>query len=370
MKIAKPILIVVLLSFISCDKESHEPTRTFYMGFTPFPYAVSLEALDFTYNKIEEAGDIINHHFDNGVPWVEAFGGQEFHENVMNDWNYRKQNIPPGHKVYVSVSALSIERTGLARYRGETDDMPLPAPWNTYRFNDEEVKLAYLSYCKRIIAFFNPDYFNMCIEANLLYFENPELWSDFLNFHQFVYSELKKEFPALPVFSSVTGTHMLSGFYPGNDHIQQRLAVLQIIDNSDLYALSLYPYLSGYLGNPFPETTLDELLSLSGKPVAIAETGYPAQSFVINTSGTEVSIASDIEKQNRYITTLLQACEKRKAVFVINFTVRDYDELWASLGGKNDLTIAWRDIGLYDETGAERPALITWKDYRRRSLGP
>jgi hypothetical protein len=48
--------------------------------------------------------------------------------------------------------------------------------------------------------------------------------------------------------------------------------------------------------------------------------------------------------------------------------LRDYDSLWVNIGARNDLTIAWRDSGLLDESGAERPAFSTWKNYHRREV--
>jgi hypothetical protein len=364
MKVKKLFIVLsFLVILIGCDKELHEPTRSFYMGFTPFPYAISQEAVDFSYQKITEDSDIVDHHFDNGIPWLEALQNQPFHSNILNDWAYRKSKTPEGHKIYVSIAALSVDRNGLAKYRGENDDMALPSPWDTYQFNDQNVKAAYLNYCKRIIDFFTPDFFNMSVEANLLYYLKPELWSGYLTFHEYIYTELKKAYPNIVIFSSVTGAHMLEGFFAGNDAIQQRLAVLQILEHSDLYALSFYPYLSNYLGNPIPDNTFDELFGISNKPLAVAETGYAAENFMININGSEVSISSDLQKQNKYMTDLLAACEKHKAKFVINFVSRDYDALWQSIGGKNDLSIAWRDTGLYDENGNARLAHTTWRKY-------
>jgi hypothetical protein len=364
MRVIKLVVVVTLLVMVaSCDKEQNQPTRSFYMGFTPMPYEVSLEGVDYIYNKISTHADIIDHHFDNGVPWVEAYEDKPFHENIINDWNFRKEKTPANQVVYVSVSALRTSRDSIAFYRGANDDMPLPKPWNKYKFSDEPVKTAYLNYCKRLITFFNPKFFNMNVEANLLYYFSPSQWSSFMEFHQFVYSELKKTYPELTIFSSVTGAHIMPGFFEGNDFVQQRLAVLQVVEYSDLYALSFYPYLSGYLGNPFPENTFDELFNISDKPLAIAETGYPAQTFGIKVNPTtEVSIISDPEKQNKYFNDLFKAAQKRKALFVINFVLRDYDPLWNSIGSKNDLTIAWRDTGLYDENAVERPSAISWKN--------
>src|SRR5688572_21091676 len=87
MKITKFIIVLIaIFGAFSCDKESAGPNRSFYMGFTPFPYAISLEAVDYTYEMIAQEADIINHHFDNGVPWVEALQNAPFHINIQNDW--------------------------------------------------------------------------------------------------------------------------------------------------------------------------------------------------------------------------------------------------------------------------------------------
>ncbi len=42
--------------------------RPFFMGFTPMPYDATGQAVRDTYNFTGEHGDIILHHFDQGVP--------------------------------------------------------------------------------------------------------------------------------------------------------------------------------------------------------------------------------------------------------------------------------------------------------------
>lgn len=361
-------LSILLLLAVSCNEEKAQPARSFYLGFTPFPYDISLEAVEETYTNITTKGDIINHHFDNGVPWVEALSGEVFSDNTMNDWAYRKMKTPGGKKIYLSVAALNPDRNGLALYRGSEDNMPLPPPWNTYSFSAEEVRTAYVNYCRRIIDFFQPDYFNMNIEANLLHFLEPSEWAGFVQFHQYVYESLKSHYPDLPVFCSITGAQLLEGYLDGNDASLQRLAALQLLEYSDMYALSFYPHLSKFLGNPYPENSFNELLKISSKPLAIAETGYPAQSFDININGISTTIDSDESKQKNFTADLLNSSNEGKAVFVIWFTVRDYDQLWEDIGGKEDITIAWRDCGLADEEGRERIAFQVWKDFFARPL--
>jgi hypothetical protein len=368
MKFQRLLPAMLVLALISCDKEPQVSTRTFYMGFTPFPYAASLEAVNYTYERISADADIVDHHFDNGVPWVEAFEDRDFHPNIMTDWSYRKQHTPLGHKIYVSVAALSVERNTIAKYRSEFENMALPEPWSTYGFNNEEVKVAYLNYCKRIINFFNPDYFNMNVEANLLYFFNPASWSDFMNFQKYIYTNLKTEYPTLKIFSSVTGAHMLPGFIDGNDHVQQKLAVMQVLEYSDLYALSFYPYISSYGANPYPENIFNTLMSVSDKPFAFAETGYAAQTLKMNIMGNDITIASDLEKQDKYMRDLLRACQERKAEFVINFALRDYDSLYTHVGSYNNISIVCRDSGLIDEVGKERASFTTWKNFWKRTI--
>lgn len=364
----KFLVLMMLATFASCSSDDPAATRPFYLGFTPFPYAISQEAVDFTYEKIAADADIVNHHFDNGVPWVEAEQDEPFHINIINDWQFRKNSTPKGHKIYISVTPIDFFRTGLARYRAAEEDMELPEPWDTYSFNDEPVKTAYLNYCKRIIDFFEPDYFNMAIEANLLYFNHSPLWNDYLELHEFIYTELKSEYPDLPVFCSVAAAHMLPGTFAGNDPMALRAATSELLEHSDLYALSLYPYLTAYLGNPYPDNMFTELFSISDKPLAIAETGYAAQTFSIDTEGGTLTVVSDQRKQEKYINELLKACTKHKARFVINFVLRDYDDLWEEIGSPTDVTIAWRDSGLYDEDGNPRKALTTWKNYLKKPL--
>lgn len=364
------LLAVIALTISNCSKDDDPQTRAFYMGFTPFPYDISGEAVNYVYDKIESEADIINHHFDNGVPWQEAFTGAPFSQMITGDWNFRKSHTPASHKVYLSVTPLNFSRTGLAAYRGSEDNMPLPSPWDTYRFNDEAVKVAYFNYCKRSIDFFQPAYFNMAIEANLLYFNNPAVWSEYMQLHSYIYQKLKATYPALQIFTSVTGAHLLDGYFGGNDYAQQRLAVLQLMEYSDLYAISFYPYLSGFLANPYPENTFEELFNISPKPLAIAETGYVAQRFTIDVGKGLVNIESDPAKQQKYFQDLLKACEERKAEFVINFALRDYDQLWEDIGSPNDINIAWRDSGFYDENGNSRPVLATWKSYFKKNHQP
>jgi hypothetical protein len=313
--------------------------------------------------------DIVAHHFDNGVPWPEALAGAEFDAHVQDDWEYRRSNTPAGHQVYLAITPLSIQRDGLAPYRGERDDMPLPAPWDSYSFDHPDVKTAFLNYALRAIEYFEPDYLAIGIEVNLLMVKRPELWPSYVELHQFVYGELKARHPDLPIFVSLLGTALLEGYQHEPDHAQQMRALADTLPYTDYFGLSLYPYLTVYLAGELPSSMWDDLFSLSDKPIAITETGYPAEAFSL-ADGT-IEIEGTPEKQAAYIEDLLQEAEERQIIFVINFVLRDYDALYELVPeADRDLARVWRDTGLYDGAGNPRLALEIWRAALARPYHP
>lgn len=208
------------------------------------------------------------------------------------------------------------------------------------------------------VEFFQPDYLAIGIEINLLYDHKPSEWDAFMTLHQETYTALKAKYPDLPIFASVLGIALLDGFRDEGNSTQHRLLLDDIMEYSDYYAISFYPYLTRYLTTSLPDSMWDNLFSLSAKPIAITETGYPAQAFSV-ANGT-IPFDGTPEKQDMYISRLLQEADERDFEFVINFVVRDYDALYEWMNGC-DLEILWRDTGLYAEDGNPRPALSMWK---------
>lgn len=352
---------LLMLRLLSAAQPSE---RSFYLGFTPFPYAVSVEAVQYTYQTIARDADLIAHHFDNGVPWVEALRGEPYRPAVLDDWSWRRAQTPPGHKRYVSVAPINLWRNGLALYRGDGEDMPLPPPWDGYDFNHPDVKAAFLNYCLEIIAYFEPDYFNMGIEVNGLLNNAPDRWEAYLELHRHVYEGIKRQYPELPVFVSLLAMDLLDEA-TDTDHAAHLEAVRQLGPYTDLFALSIYPYMSAYMTGPLPADLFDRLASLSDKPMAIAETGYPAETFAVPVNSALLTFETDADRQARYIQQLLDAAQQHDFVFVINFVLRDYDALLEAVAAPSvaQLALLWKDTGLYDQDGRSRPALDIWRNW-------
>jgi hypothetical protein len=364
--------LVVALSILACGEATPQPTpiptpttnpnlppRGYHLGFTPFPYDTSTEAVDFTYERIALNADIIAHHFDDGIPWPEALSGDTYPNRILQDWEAARSRTPEGHKIYIAITPINLMRDGMALYRGEEGEEPLPEPWSSYDFDHPDVKEAFLNHARFAVEFFQPDYLAIGIEVDLLLDKVPDQWDAFMELHKFVYTELKREYPDLPIFASVFGIAMLEGYVDGIDTMAHLQTLEELLPYSDYYAISLYPFLSKYMTDSVPEDMFEKLFSLSDKPIAITETAYPAQTFTLEEAG--VTFESDEQKQLAYFSGLLEEADRRDFVFIIDFFLRDYDAFWEKVG-KFDLATFWRDTGFYDEDGYPRPVLDLWME--------
>ena len=231
-------LILLLLSTLACGEStvSAAPTpactatspavkldaesRPFHMGFTRWPPEATLEGIDRMNNFVNTYGDMTALHFDGGVPWPEALTDSPLPAGLMSSWQFTRDAIPAEHTLLVSITPLDMTRSKLAAYWGESDNQPLPKPWDGYSLDHADVKTAYLNYARRVVEYFHPDYLAIGIEANVAQVNAPESWEAYKQLHQFVYENLKAEYPDLPIFATFTISHM-SGLDGGDQATQK-----------------------------------------------------------------------------------------------------------------------------------------------------
>jgi len=336
--------------------------RPFFMGFTPFPWDTTLAAVESTYDGIIANGDIICHHFDGGVPWPEALEDKPFSTHMLSDWKRRKESTPEGFKVFVAVTPLDTFRKGMALYHGDKENMPLPKSFKGKAFDDPEVMKAYLNYCRRVVEYFRPDYLALGIEVNELLHNSADKWPGFVRLYKYVYGELKRDHPQMPVFATFTLHNMLQE--DASDIKMQRSKVKEFLTEVDLVGISFYPFIKTLGDSERPIEAFDWIRKFVGdKPIAITETGFPAEPTRIE--DFKVNLPGSQQGQARYIETLLSTACREQYLFVIAFLYRDYDALWEKIkvGVSGDWAAAWRDCGLVDETGKTRPAYEVWRRY-------
>jgi hypothetical protein len=406
----------------------YEPaaTRVFHMGFTPTPYdgpsdpAEWASVLAWMDAKLATDADIVNLHLDSGVPWVEALADDfsstalPYSPSLKARWSDLRKNLPPAHKVLVSLNPLGIPRSVLAPYFGvgegftylpdfqrvpdgvvkDSDNRMPPAPWAGYDLNHPDVKKAFVNYCRRAIQFFQPDYLIVAIEITATMNESYQAYDKFLDLQKYVYQHLKAD-PAtssVPLLVSISATSFVRDEYgiplkfeeqPGRKHDLQVQGLLDVLPYVDMVALSDYPHYGKYNATMMLGSMYDELLALlesAGKPIGVSESGWPAETFDL----LGFPFLSNPEKQDTFFTQLVYSLEKTRLPieFVVGFSIRDDDYLWHRLllgSQQQPPTVPptfvefykyFRDIGIYDGDGVPRLLWDTWQQMLARPYAP
>ncbi len=364
--------LLAAVTMMSCSDdadpngESTPEFRSFYMGFTAFPYDFSVDAQLETYKNVAREGDLFLNHLDHGVPWDEALNDLPFPTEVQTSIDATKSGLNPGTKILLTTTPTNQTRDDIAEYWNDNGShQPLPNLWQGKTFDDPDVISAFTKYCRRIIDAVQPDYFAYGIEVTAAFTKDDENYTQFLTLIQNVYPALKSEYPDLPIFLTFQDRSF------NNTH-QELLAITKtMLPYSDFIAISSYPFLDyGNLtrdANPdlFADLWLKEFRDLdSSKPFAISETGFCADDLVIENLG--VNVKGKAEWQEAYMTKLFEQANTLDAEFLAWFVYRDYDLLYEATANPPDILKVWRDNGLLDGEGNQRPSHLVWLDWMSR----
>ena len=324
-------------------------SRAFRMGFTGFVYDTTLEAVTASRKFVRENGDILAHHIE-GVPWTESLKKQPYSQAMLNEWKGKKSATPSGGKVYLAISP------GRGNLKLAEKASPLTKELKGMEYDSPLVMEAYLSYCRRAIDFFHPDYLSIGIEVNEIHDAGAKKWQAYVALHKYVYQALKKDHPQLHIFASWTLHNMFKKRGQMLEEFQK------LMPFNDLVAVSYYPF---FMEDKDRLRALDWMLeqfdSLD-KPYAMVETNDAAERLPLPQA--QVIIEGSPEKQLAYYSKLLSLAQQRDFAFVISFVHQDYDVLWKKIKAQSpELFIAWKDCGFLDENGKARPAFEVWKKF-------
>lgn len=360
-----PLLLAAGL--LTSGAASQTPERGYRMGFTPFPWDATFEAVGWVREFVGGNADVLAAHLE-GVPWTEAAEGTPFSRAFEDRLGMTLAALPEGAPVYLAVSPLDILRGGLAEYYGEREGMPLPEPFAGLAFDDPVVQRAYLAYVERMVERCHPSWLNIGIEANELRRNSPELWEGYLRLHRATYAALKQAHPELPVFVSVTLHDLVNRDRSPELRAACIEGVRELLESSDLLAVSYYPFL--HLGSRHVAEALgwlDTWFGDLGKPFAIAESGELAEPLYV--AEHDVTIPGDPATQRDSLQSLLDYADAHDTGFVIWFLTRDYDDLYERMReSAPSILRIWRDCGLVDGDGALRPAGELWRERLARPM--
>jgi Glycosyl hydrolase family 53 len=338
------------------------PTRSFLMGFTLWPADLSDEGLRTAQDFAYAHGDIVSVALIGGIPWPEALDGKPFSKSVQDGLTYRP---PPGKRLFLSVSPLDKDRRGLAPYWGEQENLALPKPWDKEPINSPRVKKAYINFLLRTVQNMRPDYLAIGVESNVLLTREPAKWRLFKELYRESYRTLKKAHPTLQIFFTTEVLHYkrLTKEAKGTD---QEREVADLMKQSDLFAMSVYPHMTAELPRPVPANFFDFAARFK-KPIAVSESGMTSRSVAMKSYGLVLN-GSDAD-QERFTELLLKTAAREKYEFVINFATTDFERLVIKLRPpQDDIARIWAFTGMQTGEKKPKPALAQWDAYYRAKL--
>lgn len=370
-----PIILLVSVVNVGCskDNDTDEPQvcekRSFYMGTTPWPSDLTATEVDKTYQFINNYCDIVSHHFDEGIPYEEAYSNTTMPSKLLENVAFRKEKTATNKNVFLSVAALSIDRISKAPYyNGATTAVDTKTYWESLAFDDQKVITAYVNYIGWLIDQFHPIYVNYGVESNCLLWD-ATAFAGYKSFLAQVYQQLKTNYPDIPFFVSFIVDESVEGYnFAG-----------QLLNYTDFIGLSSYAYItvsSSVNGdtNPqnFPTNYYEKFINLSEtKPLAFAETGYIAQNLVIPYYSLNKQGSPTWQKD--YLEKVCKLCQDKRAKLFIWFCPKDYDALITTFQNQglidektSNLMALWRDTGLIDENDIKRPAYYSWLNWFMR----
>ena len=146
-RVASLSTLALILLMSACGSDSApppaDPGRPFYMGFTPWPYDATLDAVNTTYARIQQHGDMIVHQLMQGIPWEAAYNQTPYPASVEGDIQSRLAQTRPDSAVFLAVDSLNALRTGLAGDWTDNGEQARTAPWDGRDFDSAVGKRAW-----------------------------------------------------------------------------------------------------------------------------------------------------------------------------------------------------------------------------------
>jgi arabinogalactan endo-1,4-beta-galactosidase len=261
---------------------------------------------------------------------------------------------------------LNRDRSGLAPYWGDRDNQPLPPPWDTLAINSPKVEKAFLAFVVRAVDAMHPDYLAIGVEDNVLLSKDPQKWMQLKDLHKATYTALKARYPKLPIFFTTEVLHYkrLADEARSSDQAGE---VADLMHYSDLFAMSVYPYMSYGVPRPVPADFFDFARTF-GKPIAVSESGMSSQN--VNLKSYHVTLYGSEEDQTQFTRLLLATATRDRYRFVVNFATTDFDALCAKLPAPTgDVARIWAYTGMQTGDRKSKPALAVWDAILKLPVG-
>ena len=332
-------------------------TRSFKMGFSTWNFGPDEADRIATYQFITSNADIYSEQIEYKIPWKAWINNSSLPTAFTDDIAYRVSKKPLNHQLLLSVSLLNLDRSNLL----EDYDGTIP----TYTsMNDPAIENAYYNHLVYLITQFSPNYLVIAMEANELKVKSEIKWTAYKLLMSNIRKRLKISYPNLPLSESVT---LHNWYNPTVVNPADYIAEISnyVNQNLDFAAISFYPFLKNLHNKTEFQQAFDFLHAQTKIPIAFVETAHLAENLEI--SNYNLNIKSDVCEQKGYLETLLLNASTHHYKFIIWWSHRDFDKLWETFPAQSqDIAKLFRNTGLIDKDGTERPSYLVWKSILKK----
>lgn len=423
-------IVVVALALSACggggggsgNSGNSGPTRSFWMGATPF-FATPTLFPDWRFENLNDK-DLLSIHADDfwGVPWDQcnATGCTPPAAWVTKWTNFANAARSQGKTLYLALSPLQDRKRLAPKVDAAGNSV---RSWETptqidgdgcYRFATDAsaatYRDAYISYVRYLIDLVGPRYVSPAIEINIPFTQCASQKAAWIAWYTGVHNAIKTAHPSLVTFPTFQMEHLYGisdpqaacsvGTTLATCFDQRLLEALSI--PGDRIALSSYPigwkFLSEYSFS-FPTDTYARVQRVTTRKIWVAETGWATvkllQSYEhgANVCGADLfpaTFANNTEQEN-YLRWLLTEAQTRGFEAVIWWLNRDYldgavaaicpcdpatsdtcalADTFYNAGGATGETLLRinGNMALRTFDGGPRPAHTTWREHFGRTL--
>ncbi len=274
-------------------------------------------------------------------------GGVVFGNGPWRDSLNGSGNIPSIAGVSETFGYVDMLTFGWATYPTLFLDSPSDP---TNNWTNEETKDLFLEMLINTADSLSPTYLFIGNEISTYWELDSTDYLNMVEFYHEAYDSIKAHSPETQVgtvfnYEHIAGSGALTGF------VDSYWNAYNTFDESklDIIGITLYPFFDNIAANDVPLDYLDDLFeNISDKPIAITETGWPAESFIGLWNASETEQVDYVDK----FFNLIEGHDIPVANWLfLHYLISDID---------SDAFDIFRSVSLRDSMHNDRPALADW----------
>ena len=351
------IALAIAASAAACGGDGSDPSeaesgppRSFMMGFSSLPRELNADAYADAIEFAADHGDLVL--IQRTVPWSDFLPRAQISDDTASNTASEREAIDKHDLALFFAIDPTDGATGRDRLAG------LPVALEGRRFDDPDIRAAFLSYAEYVALNYKPDYLALGVEMNLYYQKSKDDFENFKTLYAEAYDVVKSASPGTQVTVTLQYED-LQGILPREDrHFADWQLLGAFEPKLDVAAISTYPSFAFANVQTMPENYYSQLRAFTDRPIVIAEMGYASRPGDLGVNnGTEA-------EQSAFVQRILDEAESLDMPFVVWFAI------WDPAYARDTEYGAFESIGLLRADDTEKPAWQHWAEAARRPYRP